>query len=186
MPNKLPARIFLCGFMGTGKSTIGKALAQKSGRPFYDLDDEIEKQVQQPIPQIFKTKGEKKFRQLERDALANLLHIKTGVVALGGGALQNQGIVDKLKSNGVLVFIKTPLHRILQRVLENNQRPMLWDENEKVKLKEKLRQDLKELYEQRLPFYRQAHLTIANDEFHTVEEISHQLYKKIIDHAKKH
>jgi shikimate kinase len=177
LPNKSTARIFLCGFMGTGKSTIGKALAQKSGRPFYDLDEVIEKRAGQSIPQIFETKGEKKFRQLERDALISLYRIKKGVVALGGGALQNQPIVDEIKSNGLFVFIKTPMHKILERVMRNDKRPMLWNESGKMKPKETLRKDLEELYQQ-------ADVIIDTGKFPTVNEISNELQKRMMPDAK--
>ncbi len=170
--------------MGAGKSTIGKALAQKSGRPFYDLDEVIEKQAGQSIPQIFETKGEKKFRQLEQDALISLYRIKKGVVALGGGALQNQPIVDEIKSNGLFVFIKTPMHKILKRVMKNDLRPMLWNESGKMKPTEMLRKDLEELYQQRLPLYQQADVIIDTGKFSTVNEISNELQKRMMPDAK--
>jgi shikimate kinase len=177
------ARIFLCGFMGAGKSTIGKALAQKLEEPFYDLDKMIEERVGQSIPQIFKAKGEKAFRQLERQALDRTFSRGNGVIALGGGTLQSPTIVADIKSQGLLVFIETSMPNILQRITENNHRPMLWDENGKMKPKEKLRTDLKVLYEQRLPLYQQAEVIIHSDEFSATDEIINQLQKSMMHNA---
>jgi shikimate kinase len=178
MAKNNPARIFLCGFMGAGKSTIGKALAQKLEEPFYDLDKQVEELAGQSIPQIFETKGEKKFRQMEQRVLEHVVHKIDGIVALGGGTLQNRAIAADIKSQGLLVFIETSMSSILQRVMENDYRPMLWDKNGKMKSKEKLIVDLKELYEQRLPLYQQADVIIHSDEFSTTDDIVNQLQKK--------
>ncbi len=119
MISNLPDRIFLTGFMGAGKSVIGQQLAGKLERPFLDLDDKITQKAGQSIPEIFKESGESEFRILERRAVLEVIREFTGVVALGGGSLQNQHLVDHIKLNGLLIFIETPISVILDRITKN-------------------------------------------------------------------
>jgi len=183
MNQTLPDRIFICGFMGAGKSTIGEALAEKMDLPFYDLDAFIEEQAGRSIPDIFKLEGEKKFRQHERSALLEIIRKRKGIIALGGGTLQNQHLVDHIKVNGTLVFIKASMETILQRVMRHENRPMLWNDKGEMKSKKKLRKDLKVLYNQRLPLYEQAEITINCEDFSSVEALTDQLFKKIRYHV---
>lgn len=183
MINNLPDRIFLCGFMGAGKSTIGKRLAEKLDVPFWDLDDYIEKEAGKNIPQIFKENGEPEFRNLERQSLLKVIRNYQGIIALGGGSLQNQHMVDHVKLNGLLVFIETPFSIILERITKQNNRPLLLNEQGTLKDKEILEEELKTLYEQRLPYYQQAELTIVNDEKQTTENMVGSLIKKIEYHV---
>lgn len=183
MIRNLPDRIFLCGFMGTGKTTIGKLLSQKLAIPFLDLDDRIEEEAGKDIPQIFKEDGERAFRKLERTCLLDVIKNYKGVVALGGGALQNQHLIDHIKLNGLLIFIETPFSLILDRIVQERNRPLLLNEQGTLKEKEILEKELKTLYGRRLPFYRQAELIITHKENTSLESMVGSLIKKIRYHV---
>lgn len=150
--------VFLCGFMGTGKSTLGKIVARLLEKPFIDLDDVIVRDARLPIPRIFHLYGESYFRKLEKEALDNVIERSNGIVALGGGTLQNQEMVDYIKENGILVFIETPLEELWPRLIRKKHRPMLHTKDGQMKDDETLKKDLSELYHKRLPLYEQAHI----------------------------
>src|SRR5690625_5362958 len=97
--------IFLCGMMGAGKSTIGPRLADLMEKPFADLDQIIEETEKMTIPAIFEKKGESWFRKRERELLIQTAREFNGVLALGGGSLQNQELTDQLKMYGWLVYL---------------------------------------------------------------------------------
>lgn len=154
---KLKQPLFLCGMMGSGKTTVGMTIAKRLSVPFSDLDSLIIDEAGMNIPQIFDLKDENWFRQLEQKILVRESQNFKGVMALGGGALQNQQIVDHLKIYGWLIFLKVPESVILDRVAGDLNRPLLSNTQEsKVQLSDKIT----ELIEQRLPFYNQAQITI--------------------------
>lgn len=184
MINNLPERIFLCGFMGAGKSTLGRQLAQRLKMDFLDLDEIIEQESGQSIPEIFEQEGEETFRKQERSAILSITQSKKGVIALGGGSLQNQHVVDHLKLNGLLIFIDTPFSVIFERIAEDSGRPLLTDEQGELKSEELLRRQLQVLYEKRLPFYRQAVITV--DASRNLNEVMDQLIRKIENHVTYH
>lgn len=186
MNRTLPERIFICGFMGTGKSTVGKQLAVRLDKPFHDLDECIEKKAEQAIPVIFESEGEKGFRRREKAALLDIIRTQTGVIALGGGSLHNQHLVDHVKDNGLLVFIETPMRKIIDRVIDKSNRPMLLDKKGKVKPKPILQGEMQQLYRQRLPFYEQAEVIIQSKNFESVDDLVTKLAKKIRYHAALH
>jgi shikimate kinase len=181
--SNLPDRIFLSGFMGAGKSVLGKTLADKLEVPFLDLDDRIEANADQSIPEIFNQSGEAGFRTLERRALMEVVREFKGVVALGGGSLQSQHMVDHLKINGLLVFIETPISVILDRISQDPDRPLLVDEEGNPKPRETLEEEMTALYKERLPLYEQAVITVTNDGSGDPEEIMTTLVKKIRNHV---
>lgn len=180
---KLPDRIFLTGFMGAGKSIIGRQLAGRLELPFLDLDDKIIQKAGRSIPEIFDELGEPEFRSIEKEAVLEITRKFKGVVALGGGSLQNQHLVDHIKLSGLLIFIETPVSVILDRIMENKDRPLLLDENGNQKDEETLRRQMKTLYEERLPFYEQAVIRIINDGSKSPEQVVEKLLKKIKNHV---
>lgn len=183
MISNLPDLIFLCGFMGAGKSVIGQQLAGKLDRPFLDLDDQIVELAGQSIPKIFENSGEASFRTAERRALMNVIREDEGVVALGGGSLQNQHMVDHVKLNGLLIFIDTPINVILDRISQDTNRPLLLDSDGNPKTKEQLEQELTDLYKERFPLYEQAVISIKNDGSKKTENVVEELLKKIRNHV---
>lgn len=162
---------------------IGRRLAKMLDIPFMDLDDEIESQAGQTIPEIFDESGESAFRTAERKTLLKVIDEYQGVVSLGGGALQNQQTVDQITLNGLLVFIETPISVILDRISQDKNRPLLLDEQGNPKNKKRLEKELTALYEKRFPLYEQAVLKIENDGSEPVGEVVAQLVKKIRNHV---
>src|SRR5690625_625539 len=121
--------IFLCGMMGAGKSTIGPRLADLMEKPFADLDQIIEETEKMSIPAIFERKGESWFRKRERELLIQTAREFNGVLALGGGSLQNQELTDQLKMYGWLVYLRPELQQLSARLADSTNRPMLAGES---------------------------------------------------------
>ncbi|HEY1642407.1 MAG TPA: shikimate kinase [Streptosporangiaceae bacterium] len=119
--------IVLVGFMGAGKSTVGRQLARTLGLPFTDADQAIEEQAGQPIREIFATAGEEAFRDLEREVITGLLTApEDAVLALGGGAVETAAIRAALAGHQV-VFLQISLDEALARVGHDTGRPLLGD-----------------------------------------------------------
>ena len=135
--------IFLCGFMGCGKSTVGRILAKRLGCECIDLDDYIEKQEGMSIPDIFAQKGETYFRHAETDALAAFRDIG-GVVATGGGALLSEINGETAMSSGMVVFIDTSFNTCYDRIKDDPHRPIAANST---------RDELKARFEDRRPKY---------------------------------
>jgi shikimate kinase len=146
--------VALVGFMGAGKTTVGRTLAERLGWRFADLDERIEAQQGRTIPQIFAEDGERRFREIERDALAREFNggLRFLVLALGGGAFVSESIREALRSQQVpAVWLDAPAEELFRRCEQpSNLRP--------------LRRDLRqfcELYETRAPSYGRADLKVA-------------------------
>jgi shikimate kinase len=141
--------IFLIGFMGAGKSTIGKTLARRLTYKFLDSDAIIESTAGRSISQIFADLGEDEFRRLEREALKSISELTRVVVALGGGAYvaeENRGI---LRDVGISIWIDCPLDLCWSRVSKETHRPLL-----------KSYSEMAALLQSRRPAYEQADLTV--------------------------
>lgn len=119
-------QIILNGYMGTGKTTLGKAVAEKLGCPFYDLDYLIEQEEGKPVHEIFSAQGEVHFRRLESEMLVKLLQ-QDGVIALGGGTLTNEDNKERvLASDSLLIVLCTSVEEIVKRVTKTQAlRPLL-------------------------------------------------------------
>lgn len=174
---------YICGFMGAGKSAIGSMLAKKIELPFHDLDKYLVHKEGKKIPEIFKVNGEKYFREKEREYLLDLTRSFKGVVALGGGALQNQYIVDHLKVHGLLIFLDTPMDVILDRVLTNPNRPIVRNEEGEIKSRETLKIELETLYSFRIEFYKQAAVKLTTSGNEQKEVVVNRLIEKIKNHV---
>jgi len=138
--------IYLVGFMGCGKSTVGRTLADELGWNFFDLDNDIESLAGSTIGEIFDTQGEEMFRALEAAALAKRVRaVQSGhpqVIALGGGALMSDKNFELVSNHGVVVWLDAPLDLIERRVAAESHRPLARDP-----------QKLRELFEIRCPRY---------------------------------
>jgi shikimate kinase len=145
--------IYLIGFMGSGKSTIGRMLAEEIGWRFADLDDDIESQQRKSISEIFSTAGEEEFRRIEHEAIAKRVHsVRCGmptVLALGGGAFTRQENVDLLMENGITVWIDTALPVVRNRVAGSEHRPLAKDPVQ-----------FEQLYHDRRKFYAKAEFRV--------------------------
>jgi len=174
--------IYITGFMASGKTTLAKGLAQVLDMEHKDLDHVIESREDRSIQAIFEESGEPYFRDKERETLIDLTNHFKGVVSLGGGALQNQMIVDHLKVNGIVICIDTPFDEIIKRVKSSTERPILYDEDGKIKSNTTLKTELEALYSKRLKYYEQAQVKIDSSKYGTKSEI----VKAAIDKIKRH
>ena len=151
--------IYLVGFMGSGKSTVGRALADELGWPFVDLDEEIERQHGTTIAEIFENRGEQEFREIETEALRRCIRtVQSGhprVVSLGGGAFLRHENLELVSDNGVTVWLDCPLPMIERRIAAFTHRPLARDPNH-----------LRHLYEVRREGYARAdyRVEIENDD----------------------
>jgi shikimate kinase len=116
--------IYLVGFMGSGKSTIGPVLAGRMDRPFYDLDNLIEKEQERTISEIFESQGEEYFRKLESDTLVQNPPSEPSVMALGGGTFVNKINRDYISKHGISVWLKIPLNLAKRRCRDSQHRPL--------------------------------------------------------------
>lgn len=136
--------IFLCGFMGCGKSTIGQILAKKSGCGFCDTDELIVKNEGMTIPEIFSQKGEPYFRMVEAETVKSLCR-KNTVVACGGGAMQNSDTAEAVKNNGgVIVYLNVPFEVCYDRIKDDSNRPIVVNNT---------KEQLEEIYNNRRDIY---------------------------------
>jgi shikimate kinase len=145
--------IFLVGFMGTGKSTVGALLAARLGRTFVDLDGRIEQEAGATLSELFATVGEPDFRRRETEALGRVLAEGPQVVAVGGGAVAHHNNLDRMLAAGVVVCLRATPEVILQRIGDASTRPLLAAAPDKPAEVARL------LYE-REPFYARAHLSV--------------------------
>ena len=120
-------RIYLIGFMGSGKTHWGKLLSRRTGVPFYDLDEEIVKMEQQSIQQIFHEKGEEYFRVKERDLLEAVSNDhKSLILSCGGGTPCFFNNIDFMKQQGTIIWLNTSVDTLVQRLLkEKHHRPVI-------------------------------------------------------------
>ena len=130
--------IVLIGFMGTGKSVVGKALARRLQRPFVDVDERIEQAAGRPIRTIFVEAGEAAFRRMERAMIEEVARGAGQVMATGGGAVLDEANLAALKANGWLVWLKAAPDVILQRIGDPSSRPLLNVQDPKGRLTELL------------------------------------------------
>jgi shikimate kinase len=170
--------IFLTGFMGSGKTTLGKKLAQKTDRIFYDSDKEIEIQCGKSINEIFNEEGEQWFRKVEEKQIDKICKSSIpAVISLGGGALMSQNNIDRVRSSGLLVYIKISPEEIYHRVYSATNRPLLKKNGAELRRKEYL-QNIKELLKAREPGYAAAHIVLNNDNL-TVKQAVDILINKL-------
>jgi shikimate kinase len=143
--------LYIAGFMGSGKTSVGRKLADRVGWDFVDVDDEIEHAEQTTIESIFRSRGEPEFRKIETEALRRLVRqVERGmaaVIALGGGAFVREENFEMLENNGISVWLDCPFEAIVQRLESEGKdvRPLARDH-----------ETLRRLYEARLPGYNRA------------------------------
>ena len=162
--------IVFIGFMGVGKTTIGKLAANKLGRPFIDVDEEIEKEYGLPVSQIFKQIGEKAFRAKEKQLIANFAEQENKVISLGGGAFLQEEIREICLSSCIVIHLDLSLESWKNRlslILES--RPVLHG---------KSIGEMEELYYSRQAIYAQHHLKINTDQ-RSADEIAEQIVSKL-------
>lgn len=147
--------LYLVGFMATGKSTVGRALAGRLGYHFYDSDLEIEREKGRSIPEIFEHEGEAEFRRCEREFIERGHPESRCVIACGGGLVTQPGMIELLKEKGVVICLYATTQTILQRTHGNRHRPLLDVEDQEKRIRE--------LLAEREPFYRKAGTLVLTD-----------------------
>ena len=154
MINKL-TRISLTGMMGSGKTNIGKLLAKKINLPFYDSDEDIEDKLSLKISEIFETYGEILFREQEEKICIDILKKEKFVLALGGGAITNEGIRDSIAKNSLLIYLKTDENILFERLKNDKSRPLLKGTN--------LKKQINSILKDREKFYSESNIIIENN-----------------------
>lgn len=140
--------IYLCGFMGCGKSTVGKILAKTLSMEFTDMDIAIEDFYKMTIPEIFKAYGEKGFRERETEICRLLSEKDSLIVACGGGAVLRKENVDIIKKNGTIVFLRVPEDNLIKRLRSDpTPRPVIENKSD---------EEILAIYRQRLSKYLDA------------------------------
>ncbi|TAL23865.1 MAG: shikimate kinase [Nitrospirae bacterium] len=147
--------IVLTGFMGTGKTEVGKLVAQKLGYKLIDVDSEIEKEKKMKITEIFKECGEPGFRKIESDVIRRLSDMDNAVIPAGGGAVLRQENMDNFRRKGVIVCLAASPETILKRTGNDSTRPLLQVDDPMKKIKE--------LLELRKPYYEKADIMIDTE-----------------------
>ncbi len=140
--------IVLCGFMGCGKSTVGRNIANKTGRKFLDMDSYIEHKANMKVSEIFDKYGESGFRDMEHEACKELSEMSNLIIASGGGAFTFKRNCEVFKGKDTVVLLDVPLDVIKYRLRNDKIRPLLQRPDKD--------SAMKELYEKRLPLYKSA------------------------------
>lgn len=149
-------RIILIGYMGAGKTTVGKALAKELGVPFYDLDWYIESRMRKTVAQIFAEKGEEGFRKIEHSMLHEIAEFEDVIVSCGGGTPCFFDNIDYMNQQGPVVYLKAEPEVLYKHlVMSKNDRPLL-----RGKSSEELITFIREQLEKREPFYSKAQYTL--------------------------
>ncbi len=162
--------VFLTGFMGVGKTRVGRILARQLGRCFLDTDRMVEQRAGKSIAEIFADGGEAHFRQLERTCVLAACRRSDAVVALGGGAITCADNVAAVRCAGVLVCLKADVDTIFARVSRRSNRPLLAGLEPSAQ-----RAKIESLLRERAPYYDQAHIELYTTQVQTPEDTAGQL-----------
>jgi shikimate kinase len=161
------SRIYLVGFMGSGKTTVGHRLAKKLGWKFIDLDEEIERHERRTVADIFRQDGEAFFRQLEHHSLKQASSSKQSVIALGGGAFVDPENRVLAENTGLTVWLKVSFAKVGDRVKIDGTRPKLTS-----------KEQAEGLYQSREPYYALAKLHVSTDDG-TPETIAEEIMQAV-------
>ena len=154
--------IILVGFMGTGKSVVGKKLAAKLNKDFVESDDMIEAREKMPIRDIFEKKGEPYFRRVEKEVIKEASSRKNVVISAGGGAIVDEENFNNLKNSGTLICLKASTDTILKRAKDLKTRPLLNVQDPKKRIEK--------LLKKREPYYNKANFIIDTDNL-SIEQV---------------
>lgn len=166
-------RIFLVGYMGSGKTTLGHALAKELNIQFVDLDSYIEERLCKSISQIFAEKGESGFREIERRLLSEVGEFEDVVISTGGGTPCFFDNIDYMNNQGATVFLDVPVERLFIRLsIARKKRPLIMGKSD-----DELRSFIIEQLEKRMPYYSKAKQKFAADRLEDVEQIEDSVKK---------
>ena len=168
----MKTNIALIGFMGVGKTQVGKALATKLDKEFVELDSLIEHKAGKSIPEIFEQNGEVAFRELEIDVTKEVAKDRNLVIACGGGIVLNKINIDRLKKEGIIIYLIASPRAILKRTAsDENERPLLEVDNPTLTISELLRF--------RKPFYERAADVKINTSKLDIDSVAEQIISKL-------
>lgn len=162
--------IVLTGFMGAGKSSAGKKLAQRLGMKVVDTDELIEKRAGMKISEIFEKQGEAQFREAEKSVIEEVSKLENCVVITGGGVVLKKENMDNLRRNGIIIYLHAAPEIIYQRVKSESHRPLLHVGQPMKKIKE--------LLEFRAPYYANNDLAVDTSNM-SVEQVVEEILKKM-------
>ena len=161
-------RIFLIGYMGAGKTTLGRALAAELGVEFIDLDCYIEERFRKTISQIFAEKGEEEFRNIERRMLHEVGEFENVIISTGGGTPCFFDNIEYMNSQGTTVFLDVPVERLFIRLsIARSKRPLIKDKND-----EEIKVFIEEQLARREQFYLKADHIFTADRLEDKEQIA--------------
>lgn len=163
----MPCNIILVGLMGAGKTSVGRALAKRLRKAFYDLDQEIERATGVRVPVIFDIEGEAGFRARESKLLAELVQRNNVVLATGGGAVLSEHNRRLLAEHGTVIYLRASPYDLWQRTRHDKNRPLLQTGDPLAKLQE--------LFAQRDPLYREVADMIVDTGSQSVGLLAHKL-----------
>jgi shikimate kinase len=166
--------IILIGPMGAGKTTIGRQLAKRLSKEFYDSDHEIEKHTGADIPLIFELEGEAGFRKRESSVLEELVSYKNIVLSTGGGSVLDPDNRKLFSDNGIIIYLKSTAEKLNKRIADDKRRPLLQADD-------RLNQ-IRKILDEREPIY----LSLANEVIETQDLSIKQITQKILELIKKH
>lgn len=170
---RIPGNIFLVGLMGAGKTTVGRRLAKRLGKSFYDCDEEIERTTGVKIPVIFDIEGETGFRAREARMLAELVVRSDIVLATGGGAVLSADNRKLLVENGLVVYLRALASDLWARTRHDRNRPLLKTDQPLARLEE--------LYAERDPLYRSIADLIVDTGSQSLGSLAHRLEQQLIE-----
>ena len=148
--------IVLTGFMGTGKTTIGKLLSEKLSFPFFDTDKIIEQNTEMSIPRLFEKLGEKEFRNYETEVVKLLSGTEGCVISCGGGIVLNKINMDLLSKNGIIVYLNASIDTIVKRIVDDKNRPI-------IAAMENPKTEIEKLFNKRKQFYQRHNFSFDVD-----------------------
>lgn len=166
--------IVLIGLMGSGKTTLGKCIAAKSGMEFVDTDELIIRKAGKPISQIFEDEGELFFRDMESEAVKEASEKEGAVISTGGGAVLREENIENLQKTGILFYLEASPEALYERVKDDDSRPLLRGDDP-VNI-------LRRILVARAPYYGQADFTI-NTEVLSPEQASDKIIEIYHGHS---
>lgn len=166
--------IYLIGFMGAGKSTVGKILAKKLRRKFFDTDALVEKKLNKSITNIFQEKGESYFREIEAEIVKEVALIDNRVVALGGGAIMRRENWEGITKSGMTVYLKWDITSLIPRIVGDTSRPLV-----KEGVGPLVNNEIEKLLQEREPFYENADIILRCKNDLEPEHIADQIIQSI-------
>ncbi|TQR19560.1 shikimate kinase [Psychrobacillus vulpis] len=147
-------KVYLVGFMGSGKSAIGRRLSYLLKMPYYDMDKEIVKMEKRSIPEIFEQEGEVYFRKIETEFLQNFRN-ESCIISTGGGVAMNEKNIQIMRKTGLVLYLDATFNDIWMRIKSDKNRPIVQTST---------REELEQLYNRRRKFYKKAaHIIILTE-----------------------